>query len=88
MPYVYVHFKPTVCPILLCTLTFGVQAVKCVTYFTGLNFLSEPLYCLFSSLRIMVVDTGFISCQCANKKFGACFVVTAELFEIRLSGSV
>jgi hypothetical protein len=71
----------------LCTLTFGVQAVKCVTHLTGLSFPSKPLYCVFSSLRVKVVYTGFISCHCANK-FDSFLVVTMELFEICLAGSV
>jgi len=76
-----VHCKPTVCPVLVCTLTFGVQAVKCVTQITGLSFPSEPLYCVFSSLGVVVVDTGFISCQSSNKNFDSCLVVTVKLFE-------
>jgi len=52
--------------------------VKCVTQLTGLSFPSEPLYCVFSSLRVIMVDTGFISCQCAKKKFDSCLVVTVE----------
>jgi hypothetical protein len=62
--------------------------VKCVTQLTGLSFPSEPFHCLFSSLRDIVVDIGFISCQCVNKKFDFCLVVTVELFEICLAGSV
>lgn len=62
--------------------------MKCVTHLMGLSFPSEPLYCVFSSLRVIVVDTGFISCQCGNKKVDSCLVVTVELFEIRLAGSV
>ena len=62
--------------------------MKCFTHPTGLSFPSETLCCVFSSLRVIVVDTGFISCQCAKKKFDSCLVVTVELFEIRLAGSV